>query len=109
MISFKATSALDMRGPTSTRGRCPMVNCRTRLDTRLTRSAVFGMIFDASSRSWLDIGRLSSARQNTEGEGGGRWGENVCLSSGFRVGEAEKGGNRLRDRGRERARLEDEP
>src|ERR1700675_2634775 len=36
-----------------------MVNWRTRLDTRFTSRAVFGMIFDASSRSWLDIVKLT--------------------------------------------------
>jgi hypothetical protein len=33
------------------------------LDTRLTRRAVLGMILDASSRSWLDIVRLTWTRQ----------------------------------------------
>src|SRR3974390_3701858 len=58
IISFSAMSAFDIRGPTSTRGRCPMVNCRTRLDTRLTSKAVLGMTLEASSRSWLDIIRV---------------------------------------------------
>src|SRR5260370_1215612 len=44
-----------------------MVNCRTRLDTRFTSKAVLGITLEASSRSWLDIIRLTSTRRNAVG------------------------------------------
>ena len=53
--SFSAMSANPILGPTSTRGRKPSVNCRTRFDTMFTRSCWFGSTFNASSRKMLFI------------------------------------------------------
>src|ERR1700733_45579 len=72
MISVKAMSENPMRGPVSISGRCPDVNCRTRLETTLTSNCWLGITLNASSRSWLVIERMSTAREKMECDFGGK-------------------------------------